>query len=220
MPYSPQFGDHFYARADGRAECEHVFINGNDLPQRWGDPARDGQRFTVAETGFGTGLNFIETWRHWRGVAPGGAQLQFVSFEQYPLRGDEIVRALSAWPELTEDARTLVQHWDDRVAGDVALTFGPVRLEVKIGAALERLAGWEGMADAWYLDGFAPARNPEMWSLPLMQQVAQHTQPGGSFATYTAAGWVRRNLQEAGFSVEKRPGFGSKRDMSAGRLIA
>ncbi|WP_136659369.1 tRNA (5-methylaminomethyl-2-thiouridine)(34)-methyltransferase MnmD [Nitratireductor sp. XY-223] len=214
MPYSPVFGDHFYSRSDGRAECGHVFLGGNDLPDRW----RDSPNFTVAELGFGTGLNFCETWRLWREVQGADGHLLFVSFEKFPLHGDEIARALSAWPELAEFSRRLTEHWPESPPGSVRIDFDDsVALELHVGDALERLSHWEDQADAWFLDGFAPDRNPDMWSKALMEQVFAHTAPGGSFATYSAAGWVRRNLEAAGFAVEKRRGFGGKREMSAGR---
>ncbi len=215
MPYSPHFGDHFYTRGDGRLECGHVFIAGNGLAERFA--AAD--RFAIAETGFGTGLNFAETWRQWKEIAPKGAQLRFVSFERFPMKGDAILRALSAWPEIAEEARALTDAWPEKPnASDIVIDFGAVSLSIVVGAAQEGIARWGGLADAWYLDGFAPSRNPDMWSAELMSAVARHTKPGGTFATYTSAGWVRRNLAAAGFAVEKRPGFAGKREMSQGRL--
>jgi len=215
MPYSPQFGDHFYSRGDGRRECAHVFIGGNRLEARFAARAP----LTIAETGFGTGLNFAETWRQWKGTATEKATLAFVSFERYPMPRAAIARALSAWPEITAEAAALVAQWPEQPDdSDIILEFGAVSLTVLVGVAEERIATWSGMADAWYLDGFAPSRNPEMWSAQLMNEVARHTAPGGSFATYTSAGWVRRNLAAAGFAVEKQPGFAGKREMCAGRL--
>jgi tRNA U34 5-methylaminomethyl-2-thiouridine-forming methyltransferase MnmC len=215
MPYSPHFGDHFYTRGDGRMECDHVFIGGNDLKSR----LASGGRFTIAETGFGTGLNFAETWRQWKQIAPADAQLEFTSFERYPMTSGDIGRALAAWPEIAGETRALTDAWPKhRGAGDIALSFGAVSLTVVVGPADEGIGRWEGQTDAWYLDGFAPSRNPDMWSAELMVAVAAHTRPGGTFATYTSAGWIRRNLAAAGFMVEKRPGFAGKREMSRGRL--
>lgn len=214
MPYSPEFGDHFYSRSDGRAECDHVFIAGNGLPERW----RDNTDFTVAELGFGTGLNFCETWRLWRRERGDEGHLLFVSFEKHPLRGDEIARALSAWPDLAEFSNRLVEHWPDNPPPAARIDFDDnVALELHVGDALARLSSWPDRADAWFLDGFAPDRNPDMWSAELMRQVYDHTVPGGSFATYSAAGWVRRNLAAAGFIVEKQGGYGGKREMCVGR---
>ncbi|MEX3007353.1 tRNA (5-methylaminomethyl-2-thiouridine)(34)-methyltransferase MnmD [Hoeflea sp. TYP-13] len=214
MPYSTAFGDHFYSLADGRAECDYVFLKGNGLPERW----QEQKRFTIAELGFGTGLNFCETWRQWSTRWPADGQLRFVSFEKYPLSGCEIGRALDAWPELAGFSRSLVAHWPEEAPASVRIDFSDdIALELHVGDALPCLAPWADTADAWFLDGFAPARNPDMWSETLMREVFNHTAPGGSFATYTAAGWVRRNLESAGFIVEKKKGHAGKRDMSVGR---
>ncbi|MCY6382047.1 tRNA (5-methylaminomethyl-2-thiouridine)(34)-methyltransferase MnmD [Hoeflea prorocentri] len=214
MPYSPEFGDHFYSRADGRKECGHVFIGGNGLPERW----RNKSDFTVAELGFGTGLNFAETLRQWLADEQRSDRLTFVSFELHPLSAGEIDRALAVWPELDLQRKDLVQVWPPKPDGIVRIDLAEaVSLKVHIGKAFHCLPLWRETADAWYLDGFAPARNPEMWSQELMQAVFDHTGAGGTCATYSAAGWVRRNLQAAGFEVEKRPGYAGKRDMMAGR---
>ncbi|QKV17769.1 tRNA (5-methylaminomethyl-2-thiouridine)(34)-methyltransferase MnmD [Oricola thermophila] len=215
MPYSTRFGDHFYSRADGRAECGHVFMGGNGLPERWAGA----DRFTIGELGFGTGLNFLETWRAWRECRVPGQVLDFVSFEAFPMEEKAIERALVHWPQLTGLKESLLRHWP-------GLGIPPTRwkmdeqtgLTVIVGDALNGVSGWSGAADAWYLDGFAPARNPEMWSAELMQAVADRTRPGGTFASYTAAGWVRRNLEAAGFTVTKRPGHAGKREMICGVL--
>lgn len=213
MPYSTRFGDHFYARSDGRAECAHVFIAGNGLPDRW----RGRDAFTIAELGFGAGLNFLETWCQWREHRHPSARLRFVSFEAFPMLAEEMRRALGPWPQLEKLADALTRVWPADPPDTFAQDFDDgVRLEVHVGHALDRVSGWRGTADAWYLDGFAPARNPEMWSPELMQAVFAHTVAGGGFATYSAAGWVRRNLAAAGFEVRKQAGFAGKRDMSVG----
>jgi tRNA U34 5-methylaminomethyl-2-thiouridine-forming methyltransferase MnmC len=218
MPYSEEFGDFYYSRADGRAECRHVFLAGNGLPDRFA--GRD--HFVIAELGFGTGLNFIETWTAWEAGAPEGARLEFHSFELRLLDRNDIGRALAAWPDLAAKARDLTAAWPSHPDGDVQIGFEShgrlISLHIHSGLALVQLAGATFAADAWYLDGFSPARNPEMWSAELMDSVANRTAEGGTFATYSAAGWVRRNLQAAGFRVEKRPGHTGKRDMSAGIL--
>ena len=213
MPYSTEFGDYYYSRADGRAECRHVFLSGNGLPERWVEQPR----FTIAELGFGTGLNFIETWHRWQTRHPTGGHLTFVSFERFPMRADEMRRALGAWPELMPGAKALIDAWPAQPSGSIQLRpEDTVTLTVHIGDARTLLTAWDGLADAWYLDGFAPDRNPELWSADLMRDVHAHTAPGGTFATYSAAGWVRRNLETAGFTVHKAPGFAGKRDMSRG----
>ncbi len=213
MPYSAEFGDHFYCREDGRLECDHVFLGGNDVHARWGE-ATD---FTIGELGFGTGLNFCETWRQWKQVRRKGQRLHFISFERFPMHANEIDRALSRWPEITDERDALCRAWPEQPTGKVTIDFGDnVRLMVVVGMAETRLRPFAPIFDAWYLDGFAPLRNPDMWSLELMRSVFDRTVPGGSFATYAAAGFVRRNLQAAGYVVERRKGFGAKREMLRG----
>ncbi|WP_312415246.1 tRNA (5-methylaminomethyl-2-thiouridine)(34)-methyltransferase MnmD [Shinella sp.] len=217
MPYSRAFDDHFYCRSDGRLECGHVFLAGNDLPHRW----QRGGTFRIGELGFGTGLNLCETWRQWRESAPEGASLHFTSFELFPMARADIDRALSHWPEIDRERALLTANWPDAPEGRVEIALEPsVRLTVVCGAALDSLQASEKPFDAWYLDGFAPARNPDMWSPELMQAVFRLTAPGGRFATYAAAGFVRRNLAAAGFTVERRPGFAGKREMLCGERPA
>lgn len=213
MPYSRAFDDHFYCRSDGRLECGHVFLAGNDLPHRW----QRASAFRIAELGFGTGLNLCETWRQWKETAPTEASLHFTSFERFPMAGADIHRALSHWPDIDRERAILTAKWPDGAAGRIEIELEPrVRLTVICGAALESLGGQQTPFDAWYLDGFAPSRNPDMWSAELMADVFRLTVPGGRFATYAAAGFVRRNLAAAGFVVERRPGFAGKREMLCG----
>ncbi len=213
MPYSVDFGDHFYCRADGRAECGHVFLAGNGLPDRW----RSGGHFTIAELGFGTGLNFCETWRQWKMHAQPGGHLHFISFERFPMHRLDIGRALQKWPQLLPERMALCSAWPLQPDGMIDLAMDETtQLKVICGNATETLAASPLWADAWYLDGFAPSRNPDMWSPALMNAVYAHTVPDGTFATYAAAGHVRRNLVAAGFAVEKRRGFAEKREMLCG----
>jgi tRNA U34 5-methylaminomethyl-2-thiouridine-forming methyltransferase MnmC len=213
MPYSQAFGDHFYCRTDGRLECGHVFLGGNGLPQGWQGRAS----YAIGELGFGTGLNFCETWRQWKLSRQVAATLHFTSFELYPMRAAEIDRALSHWPEIDSERQALVVAWPDEPSATVELALdGQTRLSVVCGLALDGVRAVKKGFDAWYLDGFAPSRNGDMWSSELMRLVFEKTVPGGSFATYAAAGFVRRNLQAAGFSVERRPGFAGKREMLCG----
>lgn len=215
VPVSERFGDAFYSRHDGRAEAGHVFLAGNDLPQRFSEI----DRFVVAELGFGTGLNFIETRRVWERVRTAGQRLQFVSFEGFPITPDAMKRALARWPDLSQMGNELAERWAGIAKGVDVFEWqcdSQAELLVFIGQADQTVGVWDGFADAWYLDGFAPARNQEMWSSELLGDVFERTRRGGTFATYTAAGWVRRNLAGAGFVVEKRPGFGGKREMLCG----
>lgn len=208
VPVSRRFDDPYFSLADGLAETRYVFLAGNGLPSR----LRDG--FHVAELGFGTGLNLLALMIAWQG-AGGAGTLRFTSFEAFPMAPAEMERALAAFPEASAVAGPLLEHW---ASGARAFDLPGVRVEVVIGDARETLPAWNGRADAWFLDGFSPAKNPELWSEPLMRAVAEHTAPGGTFATYTAAGHVRRSLEAAGFAVERRDGHGRKRHMTAGYL--
>lgn len=208
LPVSTRFDDPYFSLQNGLAETRHVFLAGNGLPGRF----RDG--FRIAELGFGTGLNLLATVIAWRAAGASGP-LHFTSFEAFPMAAPDIARALTAFPEAEAVAGPLLAAWD---AGQTVIEFGGVRAEVILGDARQTLPAWAGRADAWFLDGFSPAKNPELWSEQLMAEVARHTAPGGTFATYTAAGFVRRGLQAAGFQVERRPGHGTKRHMTAGWL--
>lgn len=201
IPVSRQFDDPYFSLAGGLAETRHVFLDGNDLPTR----LRAG--FHVAELGFGTGLNLLALAQITR------VPVQFTSFEAYPMDLGQLERAHAAFPELADLSAELRQKWPAR-----QIQVGQVTATLIVGDVRETLAQWKGMADAWFLDGFSPAKNMEMWETPLMDQVARHTAANGSFATYTAAGHVRRALEEAGFTVTRRPGFGTKRHMSTGIL--
>jgi tRNA U34 5-methylaminomethyl-2-thiouridine-forming methyltransferase MnmC len=216
MPYSTAFGDHFYCREDGRAECAYVFVNGNGLPERWAS----GGEFVIGELGFGTGLNFCETLRQWKAYdgKSESSRLHFISFELFPMDRQSITKALSRWPMLDAERDALAALWPDNPEGVVCLEFPcGVTLSVVCGDACSNIETISQIFDAWYLDGFAPSRNPAMWSLEIMQALYAHTREGGSFATYAAAGFVRRNLQAAGFNVERRAGFAGKREMLFGK---
>lgn len=213
MPYSTAFGDHFYCQTDGRLECGHVFLAGNGLPARW----QQARNFLIGELGFGTGLNFCETWRQLQQQATPATELHFMSFELYPMRAEEIDRALSRWPEIDSERQALVAAWPSDPQGVVSLRLDAhTHLSVVCGPVLEGVRGAQQGFDAWYLDGFAPSRNADMWSPELMSELYGKTAPNGTFATYAAAGFVRRNLQAAGFIVERRQGFAGKREMLCG----
>jgi tRNA U34 5-methylaminomethyl-2-thiouridine-forming methyltransferase MnmC len=194
-----------------------VFIDGNKLIERW----NISQEFTIAELGFGTSLNFLETWHLWQTTRIPGQQLNFISFEAHPLESRAIVKAISNWPTLTPLVKELRSFWDERdnAPGPWQID-AQTSLQVYHADAFFGVSNWQDKADAWYLDGFSPAKNPKMWSLELMQQVFSHTKSNGTFATYTAAGWVRRNLQAAGFTVNRIAGHGKKRHMSVGSRSA
>lgn len=210
IPVSRRFDDPYFSLAGGLAETRHVFLAGNGLPDRF----RPG--FHIAELGFGTGLNLLATLLSHHGPGP----LHFTSFEAFPLPPEAMARALAAFPETAPFRSALLNQWATQSGPARRLSFPGLTATILIGDARETLPAWGGTADAWFLDGFSPAKNPELWSPDLMHQVARHTAPGGSFATYTAAGHVRRALAEAGFTVTRQPGFGRKRHMSAGSLPA
>ena len=212
FPVSIKFDDPYYSVVDGRAETDHVFIKGNHLDNRW--PAMEICR--IAELGFGTGLNFLETVRQWQTLGLQNHELHFISFEQYPITKDEMSKALSHWTELKPLALRLLEIWEP--SQTIKAQFSDaIALTVHIGDANGLLPELNFKADAWYLDGFSPAKNPELWNELLMQEVGRHTAHNGTFATYTAAGFVKRGLQAAGFKVEKTKGFGRKREMLIGR---
>lgn len=202
VPVSTRFDDPYYSLENGLAETEHTFLSGNDLHARF----RDG--FHVAELGFGTGLNFLATVRAWREAGAPGT-LYYTSFELYPMAPADAERALHAFPGLYE--AELAPMWE----GELSLPWLEAR--VVTGDARDTLPAWPQKADAWFLDGFSPAKNPELWEPALMQAVGAHTAPGGTCATYSAAGAVRRSLEDAGFSVERIPGYGRKRHMTRGQ---
>lgn len=203
-------GDVYYSAADGLAETRAVFLGGCDLPQRWAET----WRFVVAELGFGSGLNLLALWDLWRRTRPAGASLHFVSIEGLPLTAGEAARAHARWPELAPLAARLAPLWPPRVKGvhrrridEDGLVLTIAHLEA--GEALDAL---EFTADAWFLDGFAPARNPEMWRAEVLAAVAARSAPGARAASFTVAGAVRRGLEEVGFAVAKKPGFAAKRE--------
>ena len=208
VPIATAFDDPYYSLENGLAETEYVFLGGNDLPARFaGD-------FQIAELGFGTGLNFLVTWAAWE-AAGKPCTLAFTSFEAFPMAAPDMGAALAHFPSLAQKAEALVAASGQYSQG-VALDEGLV-LTVIAGDARQTVPAWNAFADAWFLDGFAPAKNPALWEPALLQAVAQHTRPNGTAATYTAAGHVRRGLQEAGFLVNRVKGFGRKRHMTTAR---
>jgi tRNA U34 5-methylaminomethyl-2-thiouridine-forming methyltransferase MnmC len=205
VPVSRRFDDPYFSLAGGLDETRHVFLAGNGLPGRFCDG------FHIAELGFGTGLNLLATLL----AHTGAGHLHYTSFEAFPMTAPDIARALTAFPEVAGLASSFLRQWE---AGATTLSFPGLTATILIGDARQTLPAWEGQADAWFLDGFSPAKNPQLWSPELMAEVARHTAPGGTFATYTAAGHVRRALAAAGFTVTRQPGFGRKRHMTTGAL--
>lgn len=218
LPYCAEFQDVYFSTDNGLLETEYVFLQGNDLPARWQHP--DLSNFTIIETGFGTGLNFLCAAKLWLEYAPEHAVLHFVSVEKYPLTLNDITAALALWPQLTALSTPLLHQYHALINEQtISLYDDRVQLSVHIGDATEQLARITNMADAWFLDGFSPAKNPEMWHAGLFCEMAKHAQVSTTFATFTSAGDVRRGLITAGFKVSKRPGFGKKREMLCGEFI-
>ncbi|MBN2906782.1 MAG: tRNA (5-methylaminomethyl-2-thiouridine)(34)-methyltransferase MnmD [Rhodobacteraceae bacterium] len=208
VPVSTRFDDPYFSLQGGLAETRHVFLAGNDLP------ARFVPGFHIAELGFGTGLNLLAALIAWRAAGVVGP-LRFTSFEAFPMDAGDMARALDVFPEARAVADPLLAAW---AQGARRIETADLRAEIVVGDARETLPRWAGRADAWFLDGFSPAKNPELWSPELMAQIAAHTAPGGTAASYTAAGFVRRGLADAGFTVDRQPGFGRKRHMSVARM--
>lgn len=206
VPVARRFDDPYFSLADGLAETRHVFLSGNDLPGRF----QDG--FHVGELGFGTGLNLFATLDAWR-TADCEGTLHFTSFEMFPMAVEDMKRALAVYPEMLELAGDFLEAF---ASGERVITLPDLHFSLIEGDAREMLPVWGGQVDAWFLDGFAPAKNPELWDEELMAEVARHSRADGTFATYTAAGAVRRALRIAGFEVERVPGFGRKRHMTRG----
>ncbi|MEO8486850.1 MAG: FAD-dependent 5-carboxymethylaminomethyl-2-thiouridine(34) oxidoreductase MnmC, partial [Betaproteobacteria bacterium] len=214
-PRSPRYDDVYHSADSGPGQARHVFLGGNGLPERW-----SGRRaFTILELGFGLGVNFLTTWKLWRETSDRPAQLHYVAIDRHPPRREDLAAALAGYDGLRELARALVDRFPPPLAGTHARTFddGHVLLTLvfdDVGPALRKL---DASADAIFLDGFAPSRNPEMWSAAVLRGVALHAKPGATCATWSTARAVREALGEAGFVVERRDGFGAKREMLAGR---
>ena len=220
LPYSSHFKDIYFSVDNGLAETHHVFLQGNRLPERFGQLTSE-QSFTIAETGFGTGLNFLATWQLWQ-QTPRAANtwLHFVSVEKHPLSKDDLTRALALWPTLADCAQALLAQYPPLTAGWHRLVFAEqhITLTLVFGDALALLPDVVAKVDAWFLDGFAPDKNPELWQVDLLNHVANLSKVGTTLATFSAAGVVKRGLESVGFTVTKQQGFGRKRDMITATL--
>ena len=245
-PKSTRFDDSYYSRQSGLEETRYVFIKGNQLPLRWqqGQSPVIGELGFGTGLNF---LATLQAWQTLAaGVDPShedkvivaqnpalsvqnldeGDQkeisslkkLTFVSMEKYPMNRESMARALSPWTELKSFAEPLIETWPPSRSGWTRIEFGSATLHIFLGDAQDALASCPLLIDAWYLDGFNPKTNPDLWSLELMQAVRTHSSLNATLASYTAAGWVRRNLEAAGFAVAKRKGFGHKRDMITGSV--
>ena len=218
-PYSPLFDDIYHSASGALAQAQHVFIGGNALPQRW-----QGRRlFTILETGFGIGVNFLATWAAGRADPARCERLAFVSVEKHPFSAADLRvlhERLVADTTIAALAAELAEAWPPLVGGVHRLSFegGRVTLTIAFGDALAVLPKLWLRADAFYLDGFAPAKNPDMWATPVFKALAHLAGSNATLATYTSAGNVRRALEAAGFACEKAAGFAGKREMLVGRF--
>lgn len=220
QPFSTQFDDVYFSRESGLQETRYVFLQHNRLATRWARLAPTAS-FCICETGFGTGLNFLCAWELWEQCAPSTARLHYISCEKYPLTKTDLTRALALWPELQPFAQDLLAQYTDLTSGWQRFTLagGRIILTLLIGDLLDTLPQLDASVDAWFLDGFAPAKNPDMWQPALYQQMARLSAQGSTLATFTCVGKVRRELQAAGFSMTKVKGFGRKREMLTGQRM-
>ena len=221
QPLSRSYGDVYFSRASGLEETRHVFLAHNRFAERC-QALPAGGRLVVGETGFGTGLNFLCAWQAFAEHAPSDARLHFVSVEKFPLTQADLQRALALWPELAPWAGQLLAQYRAIHPGfqRLLLDGGRVVLTLMIGDVLECLPQLDARVDAWFLDGFAPSKNPEMWTDTLFAELARLSAPDATLATFTSAGFVRRGLIAAGFAVQRVKGFGHKREMLAGPFQA
>ncbi|HIF9114726.1 TPA: bifunctional tRNA (5-methylaminomethyl-2-thiouridine)(34)-methyltransferase MnmD/FAD-dependent 5-carboxymethylaminomethyl-2-thiouridine(34) oxidoreductase MnmC [Photobacterium damselae] len=226
-PVSNDFDDVYFSNANGLEETRYVFLQQNGLPDRWNDFSR--RRFVVAETGFGTGLNFLALWQQFKAFHAENPdaivkELHFISFEKFPVTLDDLKKAHLSWPELSDLAQQLHAHYPPAVADchRIILEDGLITLDLWFGDIQDCMpqvwTGDEGIVDAWFLDGFAPSKNLAMWNLNVYKGMRNLARSGCTLATFTAAGFVRRELIEAGFEMKKAKGFGHKREMLTGTI--
>ncbi|EKT67256.1 bifunctional tRNA (mnm(5)s(2)U34)-methyltransferase/FAD-dependent cmnm(5)s(2)U34 oxidoreductase [Providencia alcalifaciens Dmel2] len=226
-PISEQFEDIYFSNQNGLEESRHVFLQGNHFPQRF--LTHQDETCVIAETGFGTGLNFLALWQAFNQFKRENSnatlqRLHFISFEKYPLSKADLIAAHRCWPELASLSQQLCEQWPPALPGNhrLILENGAITLDLWIGDVNTQISvlndNLNNKIDAWFLDGFAPSKNPQMWSVQLFAAMAKFARQGGTFATFTVAGFVKRGLQQAGFTIKKVKGFGQKREMLTGLL--
>lgn len=213
---SPFYKDVYFSKAGAIPESRYVFLRQNRLPHRWLTQSH----FSICEAGFGTGLNFLLTLDFWMKFAPKTATLSYTGVEKHPITKDRLAAIHQVWPSLAPLSERLLSVYPDPTPGAHLLfpDLPGVRLHLVFADIRQLALHLTEPVDAWYLDGFSPKTNPAMWSQDLFTLMGNTTRPGGTFATFTAVGDVRRGLTENGFLVEKAPGFGTKRDMLRGRF--
>ena len=220
LPYSLDFNYVYFNTDDGIKETEHVFIAHNQLQKRFSDVTLS--NFTIIETGFGTGLNFLVVSALWLKSAPKNATLHYIGIEKSPLSLADLTRAQALWPQFSEVSQHLITQYSTLNStiksghNHFSIAAGLIQLDLQVDDIALALPQISTIADAWLLDGFAPAKNAAMWSNEVFAHVAQRSKPNTTFATFTSAGHVRRGLQAAGFEVSKHKGFGKKREMLSG----
>lgn len=218
-PYSIEFNDIYFSTDDGLDEKNYVFIQQNELESRF--KLLSNPVFSIIETGFGTGLNFLVASQLWLKHAPVEAVLHFTSVEKYPLRLDDLARAHAFWPQFSGVSGELLQQYETLKlrTNHFSVAGGRIQLGLQVDDIALALPQLEEKADAWFLDGFAPAKNAEMWSSEVFAQIGRLSHTNSTFATFTSAGVVRRGLESIGFKVEKYAGFGKKREMLRGTFL-
>lgn len=216
QPYSLDFDDVYYSSDDGLAETDYVFIQHNQLNQRFSQLEKSS--FTIIETGFGTGLNFFCAAQHFLAHAPTNTTLHFISIERYPLTIDDFIKANRYWFVFEQMVQQLAGTYTQLTDGlnKLSCCDNRIQLDLWIGDVNQLLPQIQTPADAWFLDGFAPSKNADMWSENLFNEIARLSKINTTFATFTSAGDVRRHLQAVGFKVRKTTGFGKKREMLHG----
>ncbi|WP_426248080.1 bifunctional tRNA (5-methylaminomethyl-2-thiouridine)(34)-methyltransferase MnmD/FAD-dependent 5-carboxymethylaminomethyl-2-thiouridine(34) oxidoreductase MnmC [Pseudomonas sp. TWR3-1-1] len=219
-PHSRVFDDVYFSDTAGLEETRYVFIEQNALKERFAALRANGQ-MVIGETGFGTGLNFLCAWQLFEQTAQPDARLHFISVEKYPLTRGDLHRALALWPQLSDVSEQLLAAYFAIHPGFQTLTLGNgrVTLTLLIGDVLEQLSQLDAQVDAWFLDGFAPAKNPDMWTPELFAQLARLAAPDATISTFTSTGWVRRALNEAGFKMRRTPGIGHKWEILRGTFL-
>lgn len=217
---SLDYGDVYFQSGQGFNESHYVFLEQNRLPERFKDPPEN--NFRIAELGFGSGLNFLLTAELWAKTAPPDARLTYVSIEKHPILREDLQKIYAAWPRLTAHTSPLLEQYPPLIEGFHHLHFldGRIQLTLLFGDVANVLPELSGTFDAWYLDGFTPSRNPDMWTDKLFPQIAARTRAGGTLATFSVAGHMRRGLQACGFEVQKIKGFGVKWSMTVARMAA
>ncbi len=208
IPVAKNFDDVYFSKSGGLEESRQVFLRGCNLPQDW----QDNDKYIICELGFGTGLNFLAVLDLWQKAAGTDQFLHFISIEKFPLDKKQLMRALEKFDEIKSLSQKLISKWPDRVKGTHRLHFGNVVLDLIHDDIANALDGLNIKANAWFLDGFTPAKNPDMWSENVFSQISRLSAPNAKIGTFTVAGKVKQGLSALGFEVKKQAGFGKKRE--------